>query len=90
MTNCTKSANSNLSPTKNFLQCFVMCRISIQDFLSNFTKLEICMLSDEKLAEEITGRRWESMQHEGKWQTFVSAGGCRNYPDTFHTNPQYR
>ena len=34
--------------------------------------------------------RWEEIMIHGNWVRRVSAGGCRNYLDTFWTNPQYR
>jgi len=63
--------------------------ISVDDFIRNFTKLEICMLSPHNCGE-VDGQQWEILVYEGEWQAYVTAGGCRNYPDTFHTNPQFR
>ena len=31
---------------------------------------------------------WTLRLYHGRWQKGVSAGGCRNNPDTFHMNPQ--
>nr|CAD7262787.1 unnamed protein product [Timema shepardi] len=31
---------------------------------------------------------WQMRLYQGAWQKGVSAGGCRNNPDTFHINPQ--
>eukprot|EP00794_Sanderia_malayensis_P020343 gene20343-22346_t len=63
--------------------------ITVEDFVANFTKLEICMLSPDNCGH-VDGHQWQMLIHEGEWQPFVSAGGCRNYPDSFHTNPQFR
>uniref|UniRef100_S4RSU5 Calpain-3 n=1 Tax=Petromyzon marinus TaxID=7757 RepID=S4RSU5_PETMA len=63
--------------------------ISFQDFCRNFTKLEICNLSPDALADDRTNK-WTVSVSEGRWVRGCSAGGCRNYPDTFWTNPQYR
>ncbi|XP_064600052.1 calpain-9-like isoform X2 [Liolophura sinensis] len=68
--------------------------MSYQDFSSNFQKLEICNLGpDEHTAEDDEGeerKRWAVTSENGTWTPRVSAGGCRNYLDTFWTNPQYR
>ncbi|PAA60754.1 hypothetical protein BOX15_Mlig019924g1 [Macrostomum lignano] len=70
--------------------------MSFQDFCSNFQKLEICHLGPDSLNEEQLGapdknkRRWEALTHNSAWRKRVSAGGCRNYLDTFWTNPQFR
>nr|QHX41520.1 calpain-B isoform X1 [Octopus vulgaris] len=68
--------------------------MSFQDFVSNFQKLEICNLAPDSLDEdELNARskkRWESTCESGSWVKRVSAGGCRNYLDTFWTNPQFK
>ncbi|CAE1272195.1 CAPNN [Acanthosepion pharaonis] len=68
--------------------------MSFQDFCKNFKKLEICNLAPDSLDEEELNarskKRWESTCENGSWIPGVSAGGCRNYLDTFWTNPQFR
>jgi len=63
--------------------------MSNDDYTKNFTKLEICMLSPDS-AGDSTAKKWAMEIHQGSWQSHVTAGGCRNFPDTFHLNPQYR
>lgn len=62
--------------------------MSFEDFKSNFTKVEICMLSPDS-AGDLSAKRWEMQIFQGSWQKFISAGGCRNFPTMFHINPQY-
>jgi len=62
--------------------------MSFQDFCANYTKVEVCMLSPDS-AGESDKKRWEMQINQGTWQQHVSAGGCRNFPDSFHNNPQY-
>lgn len=67
--------------------------MSFQDFSNNFQKVEICNLGPDALTDEALGsgkKRWESNTQDGAWKRRVNAGGCRNYLDTFWTNPQYR
>ncbi|XP_061097167.1 calpain-3-like [Conger conger] len=63
--------------------------MSFKDFTRQFTKVEICNLTPDTL-EEDTVHKWTVSVNEGRWVRGCSAGGCRNYPDTFWTNPQYR
>ncbi|XP_074662956.1 calpain-9-like isoform X2 [Tubulanus polymorphus] len=68
--------------------------MSYQDFITNFQRLEICHLGPDA-AEETDKhgqkkRRWEASMEAGSWRTPATAGGCRNFIKTFHTNPQYR
>uniref|UniRef100_A0A2C9KC99 Calpain-B n=1 Tax=Biomphalaria glabrata TaxID=6526 RepID=A0A2C9KC99_BIOGL len=66
--------------------------MSFQDFTANFQKLEICNLGPDSLDEEDLSnkKKWECFKEHGAWIKRVNAGGCRNYLDTFWTNPQFR
>ena len=64
-------------------------RMSFDDFKKEFTRLEVCMLSPDS-AGDVDRKRWEASAQQGSWQKSVSAGGCRNFPDTFYINPQYK
>ncbi|CAH1791248.1 unnamed protein product, partial [Owenia fusiformis] len=66
--------------------------MSFQDFTHNFQKIEICNLGPDALTEEESGgkKKWEATSQDGSWRKRVNAGGCRNFLDTFWTNPQYR
>lgn len=73
-----------LRPTEQgeFWMCF-------EEFKKNFTKLEICNLTPDTL-EDDQMLKWNVTIHEGRWVKGCSAGGCRNFPDTYWTNPQFR
>ncbi|XP_072311736.1 calpain-3b isoform X2 [Eucyclogobius newberryi] len=62
--------------------------MSFADFKQYFTKMEICNLTPDTLQGEERSS-WTVSVNEGRWVRGSSAGGCRNNPDTFWTNPQY-
>ncbi|XP_065200380.1 calpain-A isoform X2 [Planococcus citri] len=67
--------------------------MAFQDFVKRFDRLEVCLINPDTLPDELKGecnKRWEMSVFEGEWTRGVSAGGCRNYLETFHYNPQYR
>lgn len=67
--------------------------MSFQDFKTYFTNLEICNLNADSLTEDDYNegkKKWETSVFEGEWVRGVTAGGCRNYLETFWHNPQYR
>ncbi|XP_055589787.1 calpain-B-like isoform X7 [Uranotaenia lowii] len=66
--------------------------MSYRDFTRYFDRIEICNLSPDSLSEEQANRgklRWEMSTFEGEWAVGSTAGGCRNYLQTFWHNPQY-
>lgn len=66
--------------------------MSFQDWMKHFDRVEMCNLSPDSLSEEqISGgkKKWEMSVFEGEWVHGATAGGCRNYLETFWHNPQY-
>ncbi|XP_003797471.1 calpain-9 isoform X2 [Otolemur garnettii] len=64
-------------------------RMAWKDFKAHFDKVEICNLTPDALAED-TLHKWEVTVHQGSWVRGSTAGGCRNFLDTFWTNPQIK
>ncbi|XP_009698582.1 PREDICTED: calpain-9 isoform X2 [Cariama cristata] len=64
-------------------------KMKFEDFKVHFDKVEICNLTPDAL-EDSTAHKWEVTIHQGSWVRGSTAGGCRNFLDTFWTNPQIK
>lgn len=65
--------------------------LSYADFIKTFTNLEVVHLDSDTSRDEPSlhnKNTWQMRLYQGNWQRGVTAGGCRNNPDTFHINPQ--
>ncbi|XP_015672503.1 calpain-2 catalytic subunit [Protobothrops mucrosquamatus] len=62
--------------------------MSLSDFLRHYSRLEICNLTPDTLTTDMY-KKWRLNLMDGNWRKGSTAGGCRNYPDTFWMNPQY-
>lgn len=63
--------------------------MSFDDFTRYFHKLEICHLGPDS-AKSTGDHGWEGRVEKGSWIRGSSAGGCRNFLNTFALNPQFR
>uniref|UniRef100_A0A3Q3XKG2 Calpain-2 catalytic subunit n=1 Tax=Mola mola TaxID=94237 RepID=A0A3Q3XKG2_MOLML len=61
---------------------------SFSDFLRHYSRLEICNLTPDALTDH-TLSKWALSKFDGSWRRGSTAGGCRNYPNSFWTNPQF-
>ncbi|XP_015417825.1 PREDICTED: calpain-2 catalytic subunit [Myotis davidii] len=62
--------------------------MSFSDFLRQYSRLEICNLTPDTLTAD-SYKKWKLTKMDGNWRRGSTAGGCRNYPNTFWMNPQY-
>uniref|UniRef100_G1KA77 Calpain-9 n=1 Tax=Anolis carolinensis TaxID=28377 RepID=G1KA77_ANOCA len=63
--------------------------MKFEDFQTHFDKVEICNLTPDALEDNIA-HKWAVTVHQGSWVRGATAGGCRNFIETFWTNPQFK
>lgn len=66
--------------------------MSQKDFCTYFDTLEICNLTPDAVDDEELEQgkmQWHENHFVGTWEAGSTAGGCRNFIETFASNPQY-
>uniref|UniRef100_UPI00358FB033 calpain-9-like isoform X2 n=1 Tax=Myxine glutinosa TaxID=7769 RepID=UPI00358FB033 len=62
--------------------------MSFEDFKKQFSRVEICNIGPKGMDDDDEGY-WSLTEHESRWVPGSTAGGCRNFANTFWTNPQF-
>uniref|UniRef100_A0A673IYW1 Calpain-2 catalytic subunit n=1 Tax=Sinocyclocheilus rhinocerous TaxID=307959 RepID=A0A673IYW1_9TELE len=62
--------------------------MSFSDFLRHYSRVEICNLTPDALSDDSINK-WALSKFDGNWRKGSTAGGCRNYPNSFWMNPQF-
>lgn len=62
--------------------------MSFSDWLRYYSRVEICNLTPDALTDD-EFEKWDMSLFEGSWRRGSTAGGCRNYPNSFYQNPQF-
>uniref|UniRef100_A0A671QW65 Calpain-2 catalytic subunit n=1 Tax=Sinocyclocheilus anshuiensis TaxID=1608454 RepID=A0A671QW65_9TELE len=62
--------------------------MSFSDFLRHYSRVEICNLTPDALSDDSINK-WALSKFDGNWRKGSTAGGCRNYPNSFYMNPQF-
>uniref|UniRef100_A0A3P9MR01 calpain-2 n=1 Tax=Oryzias latipes TaxID=8090 RepID=A0A3P9MR01_ORYLA len=62
--------------------------MSFNEFLRNYSRVEVCTLTPDTIDDD-SMKHWSVSKFDGTWRRGSTAGGCRNHPYTFWTNPQF-
>uniref|UniRef100_A0A673HNG6 Calpain-2 catalytic subunit n=1 Tax=Sinocyclocheilus rhinocerous TaxID=307959 RepID=A0A673HNG6_9TELE len=62
--------------------------MSFSDFLHHYSRVEICNLTPDALSDD-SFNKWALSKFDANWRKGSTAGGCRNYPNSFWMNPQF-
>lgn len=62
--------------------------MSFSDFMCHYSRVEICNLTPDALTDESVNK-WALSKFDGNWRNGSTAGGCRNFPNSFWMNPQF-
>ncbi|XP_072318046.1 calpain-2 catalytic subunit-like [Eucyclogobius newberryi] len=62
--------------------------MSFSEFCRHYSRIEVCTLTPDAILDDSV-KHWSSSKYDGTWRRGSTAGGCRNNPYTFWTNPQF-
>uniref|UniRef100_A0A4W4HRE7 Calpain catalytic domain-containing protein n=1 Tax=Electrophorus electricus TaxID=8005 RepID=A0A4W4HRE7_ELEEL len=62
--------------------------MSFSEFMRQYNRVEICTLTPDAITSDDV-KPWSVCNYSGTWRRGSTAGGCRNYAQSFWQNPQY-